>query len=126
MKSPDKIKLIIADDHPVFRNGLEMAMRSTGVTSKIALASGGDDVIEHLSKEHYDIVLMDIGMPRMNGIAATEIITANYPNTRVIALSMEEDKKKIEEILAKGAAGYLTKNAATDEIIEAISDVMAG
>src|SRR5258708_7794891 len=121
-----KCKLIIADDHPVFRAGMEAALKSMAIVSKVAQACDGKEVIQLLSHEHYDIILMDISMKQMDGIEATSIISKRFPLTKVIALSMHEDADIIADILDKGAVGYLIKNADKDEIRKAIEDVMAG
>lgn len=121
-----KIKLIIADDHPLFRRGMETAVKSMPCISKVSQASNGEDVIKLLAHEHYDIVLMDIRMAPMDGVKATEIITAKYPKTKVIAISMYDDEKSILAMLDNGAVGYLIKNADRDEVEDAISEVMCG
>jgi DNA-binding NarL/FixJ family response regulator len=121
-----KLKLIIADDHPLFREGMVSALQSLSVASKIAEASNGQEVIELLGQEHYDIVLMDIGMKGMGGIEATGIVSKKFPRTKVIAISMHDEVKIINEILNQGAVGYLVKNSSREEIRAAIEDVQAG
>jgi len=121
-----KIKLIIADDHPVFRSGMESAVKSMGFISKVSQAANGEEVIKLLNHEQYHIVLMDIKMAPMDGIQATEIIQTRHPNTKVIALSMHDDEKNILEIISKGAMGYLIKNADKEEVEKAIREVMIG
>ncbi len=122
----DKIKLIIADDHPVFRGGMEGVIKNIHFVSKVSQAAHGDEVIRLLEHEHYDLVLMDIKMSPMNGLETTEIIKSRYPKTKVIAMSMHDDEKNILNILEKGAQGYLIKNADKEEIKEAITEVIAG
>jgi DNA-binding NarL/FixJ family response regulator len=122
----NKIKIIIADDHPVFRSGLETCLRGMPMISKISQASNGDEVIKILKHEHHSLVLMDIKMNPMDGFRTTEIIKSNFPKTKVIALTMFDDKDKVLEILNKGASGYLIKNASKDEIELAINEVNSG
>jgi DNA-binding NarL/FixJ family response regulator len=125
-KSARTAKIIIADDHPIFRGGLNMILKNQSFVSKVAEAADGGEVISILAKESYDVVLMDIKMEPMSGIDATEIIQQKYPSTKVIALSMHDDEKNILDIISKGASGYLLKNADKEEIIEAIKEVMEG
>jgi len=122
----EKIKLIVADDHPVFRGGMEGVLKSMTFISKVSQAANGEEVIRLLEHENYDLVLMDIRMSPVSGIEATGIIRDRFPKTKVIALSMHDDETNIMDILEKGASGYLIKNAGKDDIIEAIQDVMAG
>jgi DNA-binding NarL/FixJ family response regulator len=126
MATQKKIKIIIADDHPVFRNGMEGALKSMGIISKVSQAANGNEVIKHLEHEPYDIVLMDVKMKPMSGIETTAMITSRFPDTKVIALSMHDDRENILSMLEKGAVGYLIKNADAEEIKKAILDVMAG
>jgi DNA-binding NarL/FixJ family response regulator len=121
-----KTKIIIADDHPVFRSGMEAALKNMGFISKVAQAANGEEVIKLLDHEPYHIVLMDIKMSPMDGLQATEIIKARYPETKVIALSMHDDEKNILEIINNGAVGYLIKNADVKEVEKAIREVMIG
>jgi len=121
-----KLKIIIADDHPVFRCGLEAALASIPNIAKIAQAANGEEVIRLLQIEHYAIVFMDIKMSPMDGIKTTDIIKKRFPKTKVIALSMHEEQDKIMSILDKGANGYLIKNADKSEIEMAINEVVAG
>src|SRR5690349_6153712 len=96
-----KIKIIIADDHPVFRDGMESPVKSMGFVNKISQAANGDEVIKLLKHEPYHIVLMDIKMSPMDGLQATEIIRTRYPATKVIAMSMHDDDKSILEIISR-------------------------
>jgi two-component system, NarL family, response regulator DegU len=120
------INVIIADDHPVFRNGLENILKFVKQISKIRQANNGREVLEHLEKEVSEIVFMDINMPVMDGIAATKQIHKQYPAVKVIALSMHDDRENIKEMFNAGAVGYLLKNTNKDEIEEAIREVLAG
>ncbi|MBK8584709.1 MAG: response regulator transcription factor [Bacteroidetes bacterium] len=122
----ETIKVIIADDHPVFRDGLNVVLRRHEFISKIAQASDGAEVIRILEGELYDVVLMDINMVPMNGAQATEIIRKRFPNVKIIALSMFGEERFINEMITKGASGYLLKNSNRTEIIQAIKSVIIG
>jgi len=120
------IKVIIADDHPIFRSGMEITVKNMKGIGKVTQASNGGEVIKLLDHEHYDIVLMDIKMLPMDGIEATGIITSRFHKTKVIAISMMDDEKCIIEMLENGAVGYLIKNADKEEVEKAIKDVRDG
>jgi DNA-binding NarL/FixJ family response regulator len=126
MVSDLKVSIIIADDHPIFRGGLHSILKKFPFISRVAEAGDGTEVIDLLAAEHFDVVLMDLDMKPMNGFTATQIITEQYPKTKVIALSMHDDEKNIFEIMDKGASGYLIKNAEKEEIEQAIKDVLSG
>jgi DNA-binding NarL/FixJ family response regulator len=121
-----KIKVIIADDHPVFRDGVKTALRSISFISKISQAANGEEVIKLLNHEPYDLVLMDIKMAPMDGIETTRIIVNRYAHTKVIALSMNDEEDAVLTMFENGASGYLLKNAGSDEIKDAIRDVVSG
>ena len=120
------IKLIIADDHPVFRDGLYGVLKRQDFISKISQASDGTEVIRFLESEKYDVVLMDIKMLPMNGVQATEIIRNRFPEVKIIALSMFGEERFINEMITKGASGYLLKNSNKSEIVQAIKSVVRG
>jgi len=120
------LSIIIADDHPVFRSGMEFSLKSMGKKFNISHASDGQQVIHLLKKQHYDIVFMDIRMEPMSGIEAVEIIKDQFPETRIIVLSMYDDEKTVIRLNDLGVDGYLLKNADRRELEEAIESVMAG
>ena len=120
------IKLIIADDHPVFRDGLYGVLKRQDFISKISQASDGTEVIRFLESENYDVVLMDIKMLPMNGVQATEIIRNRFPEVKIIALSMFGEERFINEMITKGASGYLLKNSNKSEIVQASKGVVRG
>lgn len=122
----EKIKVIIADDHPVFRSGLHTALKTFSYVGDVSQAASGDEVIKLLETDHYHVVLMDIRMGRLSGIDATEIISKRFPRVNVIILSMHDDQATVIRALEKGAKGYLLKNADRNEIDEAIKDVIEG
>jgi len=120
------IKLFIADDHAVVRDGL-CALLDTETDICIAgCADNGRKAVEQVSKLSPDIVLMDIAMPELNGIQATEQIVDTCPGTRVIILSMHASKEYISSCLKAGATGYLLKESAGKEVIQAVRSVYSG
>jgi DNA-binding NarL/FixJ family response regulator len=120
------IKILIADDHQLFREGLMTLLSSALNIEIVAQAENGKQTIEKAKKLSPDIILMDIGMPIINGIEATGILQMEAPKIKVIALTMHSEKHFIKGMLEAGAYGYLFKNCAYDELIDAINTVYAG
>jgi DNA-binding NarL/FixJ family response regulator len=124
---PEKIKLIVADDHELVRQGFVALLEKLDFVQLIGEASNGRQVIDLLRHGHLaDIVIMDIEMPVMNGIEATEMITSNFRTVKIIMLSMLNDADTIEQGIENGAKGFLFKNSPGYEFAEAIKKVAAG
>ena len=120
------ISVIIIDDHPLVLNGFEFILKNTSTIVLRGSFSSAKEAFEFLATEDVDVVLMDINMPDMNGIDATEIIIKKYPNTQVIAISNLNEGSIALRMLKAGAMGYLLKNVSTDELLEGIEAVMRG
>ena len=120
-----KIKVIIADDHAIIREGLKSLLEKKGV-EVIGIAKNGREAIDLAMVHHPDVVMMDISMPGLNGMEATEIIRQNVPGTKIIALSMHSSKKIIDKMFVSGASGYLLKESGVDELYDAIKQVRKG
>ena len=120
------LKVIIADDHPFFRDGMEIALKKISCIKKITHASNGKEVLRILKNERHHIVFMDIKMPVMNGIETTKIISKDFPKVKVIALSMFDDKQHIVDMFDSGAYGYILKDSGQNEIESAIREVKQG
>ncbi len=120
------IKIIIADDHRLFREGLVNLLSDSKDIEILAQAENGADVIVKAKELNPDVIIMDIGMPVLNGVEATGKLLKDFPSIKVIALSMHSDKQYIKGMLEAGASGYLFKNCAYDELIDAIHTVHAG
>jgi|SRR5688572_331933 len=119
-----KLKVIVADDHGLFRSGITSVAKGIPIIAEIKEAENGKVVLDILASEHYDVVLMDISMPVMNGIIATKEISVRFPRTKVIAISMYEDDQHMTEMFHQGAMGYLFKNTDIDEIKNALVEVV--
>ena len=117
------IKVIIADDHKIMRDGLKSMLEKQRDIEIIAEASDGRTTVELAIKLKPDVIIMDVAMPDMNGIEATRQIIEKSPKIKVIALSMHSDKQFILEMLNAGASGYLLKDCAFHELINAIHSV---
>lgn len=117
------IRLIIADDHEIFRDGFQVMIRKTKKVDIIGEASNGKELVELAHELLPDIIVTDIKMPVMNGIDATHKLKRELPDIGIIALSMFDEDDLIVEMLEAGAQGYLLKNAHKDEILAAIQAV---
>lgn len=122
----EKINVIVAHDHPIFRDGVCAVLKRQEFIGKISQAGDGNEVIKLLGLEHYDVIMMDIRMEPMNGLKAMEIISKQFPDVKVIALSMFNEEKYVMDMMNKGASGYLLKNASKQEILQAIKNVSRG
>jgi DNA-binding NarL/FixJ family response regulator len=120
------IKIIIAEDHPIFRDGLRIMLNLYPNFEIIAEVENGSELIELLKTIKPDIVLVDINMPILNGIEATRFIATHFNDIKVIGLTMNNEKSSIMEMMDAGANGYILKSADREEIIEAINTVMNG
>lgn len=123
MINPNIIKVIIADDHELLRDGISTLIKKYKDIEVVAEASNGEQLIHLAEKYSPDVILMDIQMPIIDGIEATRIITKKFPGIGIIALSMMENVYKIADIIAAGASGYLLKDAPKSEVIEGIRAV---
>lgn len=120
------INVFITDDHQLVLEGLKILLDGENEISVKQCFRSAGLLITALKSELPDVVLLDINMPEMNGIEACKIIKKDYPELKVIALSMISESNLIKLMLKNGADGYLHKNAGKDEIIEAIRDVKQG
>jgi DNA-binding NarL/FixJ family response regulator len=114
------LKVVVADDHHLVREGICALLEKYGNVKIVGEASDGDEAIELVKEFSPDLVVMDISMPRLDGIQATERIVALNLNTRVIILSMHSKPNIVQKALRKGAKGYLLKNAIAEELMLAI------
>ena len=122
----DTIKLMLVDDHDVVRTGLRSFLETQPGFKVIAEAKNGLQALEKAKEAKPDIVLMDITMPDMDGIEATLKLKNLYPDCQILVLTVHADKQYFMKMLSVGASGYLTKQAAADELVAAIQAVAAG
>jgi len=120
------LRILIADDHTILRNGLRVLLERQGEFIVVGEAANGREAIELAASEAPDIVIMDIAMPLMNGIEAAGRIIAAQPKTAVVILSMHSDESYVLRALKAGARGYLLKDSAENDLIQAVRAVAAG
>lgn len=122
----DTIKIIIADDHSIIRDGIKSLLKTESNFEIIGEAQDGEEVLELIANTEVDVIIMDISMPKFNGIEATSKIIENYPEIGVIILSMHEEPEYVIKSVEAGANAYLLKNTEKAELIEAINQVAKG
>lgn len=118
------IKVAIADDHKIFRKGVILSLRSFTNIKFVLEAENGEELLEGLAEAAPDVVLMDLRMPKKDGIEATKTISKLYPSIHVIVLTMYEDERFVSHLMENGANGYLLKSADPAEIKKAIVEVV--
>jgi DNA-binding NarL/FixJ family response regulator len=121
-----RIRVLLVDDHAVLREGLRALLSSMGDIEVVAEVANGREAVRSALELAPEVVLMDIGMPDMNGVEATALLLAKLPDVRVIALSMHGDAEHVQRALQAGAAGYLLKESAAAEVVAAVRAVHAG
>lgn len=122
----EKIKIILADDHRIFRKGLKSLLSEKENIEVLAEADNGDEALEAARKYKPEIVIMDIAMPKMDGIEATRQIRERFPDTEVVVLSMHAKKAYIDQVLKAGAKGYVLKDSDEENLLSAIDTVHNG
>jgi two-component system NarL family response regulator len=120
------IRVLIADDHPLVTEGVRAFLETFEQISVIGIATNGEEAIAAIDRLEPDVTLMDLNMPGINGLAATEIVLERHPNARILVLSMHDNPEYISTALGHGASGYLLKDVPTEELVEAIARVHAG
>ncbi|MEK4629869.1 response regulator transcription factor [Solibacillus sp. FSL R7-0682] len=119
-------KIIIVDDHQLFREGVKRILDFEDTFEVVAEGDDGTDILSLYEKNSPDVVLMDINMPGKNGVEATADLIAEYPDAKVMVLSIHDDESYVTHALKSGALGYMLKEMDADEIVEAIKVVSNG
>lgn len=122
----ERTRVVVVDDHPMVAEGIEAILEGYDDIDVLATLSGGQALIDQLETLAPDVVLMDLNMPGLNGLSATEIVLERRPETRVLVLSMHDTPEYISTALGHGAKGYVLKDVPTEEIKNAIDAVMRG
>ncbi|MEM9794546.1 MAG: response regulator transcription factor [Pseudomonadota bacterium] len=120
------IRILIADDHPLVVEGVRGVLETYDTLTVVGTASNGEEALAAFVRDTPDVVLMDLNMPGMNGLAATEILLERHPGARILILSMHDTPEYISTALRHGARGYVLKDVPTDDIVTAIEHVHAG
>lgn len=126
MTEPPPVRVVIADDHPMYRFGLLAALGSVPQLEIVGEAADGRELVEVAARTSPDVVLTDLAMPGLDGAAAARLLLDHFPGVGVLVLTMHEDEDSLIAALAAGARGYLLKGADRDELVRAILGVAAG
>jgi NarL family two-component system response regulator LiaR len=125
-KHSPKTRIVLADDHPLLRQALKDVLQKESTFEIVGEAGEGEEAVKLAAELTPDVVIMDISMPNLDGLQATQQIKATCPNVAVLVLTVHTDDECILEILKAGAAGYLIKSAFGDEVIHAVRAVATG
>jgi two-component system response regulator NreC len=119
-------RVIIADDHAIVRTGLRALLTSEPSLQLVGEATGGYEAVEMVTNSRPDILVLDLSMPDLDGIAVTKKLISLYPELKILILTLHEDDALLREAIKSGASGYVLKRAAESELISAIQFVMRG
>jgi DNA-binding NarL/FixJ family response regulator len=120
------LRILVADDHGIVRSGLMMLLERQEGMHVVAEAEDGVVAVEAAIREHPDVAILDVSMPRKTGLQAAREIRAHCPNTRVLLLSMHDDERYVYDAVKAGASGYVLKRQADVELIDAVRAVAGG
>jgi len=120
------VRVLIADDHPMVAQGIQSVLEDHDGIKVVGTLGNGRAVLDQLNGLSPDVILMDLNMPEMGGLTATELVLERRPGTRILILSMHDNPEYISTALSHGAMGYVLKDVPTDEIVDAIRAVMNG
>jgi DNA-binding NarL/FixJ family response regulator len=119
------VKILLADDHPLFLDGLRNLLTAHGL-EVVGTARDGLEALEQARTARPDLILMDINMPRVDGLAATRLIKAEMPDMKIVVLTMSADDENLFDAIKSGACGYLLKSQETDEFFAYLTDATRG
>jgi two-component system response regulator NreC len=125
-KTRRQIKVLLVDDHAILRQGVHALLNREPDLLVVGEAGDGEEALVAVARLKPDVVIMDIVMPRMNGLEATRLIKERHPDTRVLILSMYDDHEYVVQIIQAGASGYVLKRVVTEDLVRAIHAVHAG
>ena len=126
MNASQTIRVMLVDDHNVVRSGLATFLKAYEDLELVGEAKNGLEAINLCRLKKPDVILMDLIMPEMDGIAATSAILQDYPDIKIIAMTSFEEEELVQGVLAAGAISYLLKNVSSDELAKAIRDAFSG
>jgi NarL family two-component system response regulator LiaR len=126
MTGTNQIRILLADDHTVVRSGLSAVLAMQDDFKIVGEAADGEEALRLCESLKPDVVLMDLLMPKLDGVAATKAIKERWPQVQVIALTSFKEKEYVEGALKAGASGYLLKNVSADELVNPVRRAVAG
>ncbi|MCL4111207.1 UNVERIFIED_CONTAM: hypothetical protein GTU68_043120 [Idotea baltica] len=120
------INILLADDHPLVQDGLRIRFDEIEDINVIGVASDGEELLEKVKLLKPDVVITDISMPKINGLKATHLLSKEYPEIKVLILTMHDNKEYIQNAIDSGAKGYILKDKPAAEMIEAVRTIFNG
>ena len=126
MKKESKIKILLADDHPIVLDGIRSRLAAQPGLEVVGDAANGQEAVRKARQLLPDIILLDISMPHMNGLEAITLLRKQAPNAKVIILTMHNTREYVSQIIRSGARGYMLKDSSPAELLQAIKLVHAG
>lgn len=120
------IRTLVADDHRIVRESLVALLEASGTCQVVAQAADGFEAVELALQLRPEVAILDISMPRLNGIEVVRRLRAELPATRTLVLTMHEEEEYVLHVVRAGASGYLLKDSATSELLQAVRDLHAG
>lgn len=122
----NKLRVILADDHQIMREGLRLLVNSQADMEVVGEVENGQAAVALAQKLQPDVIVMDISMPEMNGLKATQKLNRTYPNIKILTLTRHTDDGYLQQLLQSGSSGYILKQSASEELVRAIRLVAAG
>jgi two-component system response regulator NreC len=122
----EKLRILLADDHQMLRDGLRLLIDAQPNMRVVGEAANGREALLKTREVSPDLVVMDLSMPEMNGLEATQRLKAEFPQVRILALTAHEDESYLAQLCKAGASGYVLKRSAGDELLQAMSTVANG
>lgn len=122
----DNLKIILADDHEIFREGLKSLIGKDAAINIVAEARDGEELLSAVRKNHCDVIVTDLSMPNMDGLAAIRKILKNRPRARILVLTMLKDHEHFRHAMNSGACGYILKDDAYDQFVLAVKTLARG
>ncbi|GAA4905421.1 hypothetical protein GCM10025789_25910 [Tessaracoccus lubricantis] len=119
-------RVLIVEDHPIFRDGLAAALDGAGAIEVVGCAGSGEEALEQVGELRPDVALMDLNLPGMSGVEATRVLCERHPAVRVLVLTMQADDESLFAAVRAGARGYLLKGAERADVVRAVEAVARG
>ena len=126
MTKPKRIRIMLVDDHTVVRSGLGAVLAASDDMDLVGEAGDGEEAIRLCERSTPDVILMDLLMPKMDGVEATKVIHERWPHVCIVALTSFKEKEYVEGVLKAGATSYLLKNVSADELLTAVRRAVSG
>tara|TARA_R110002072_G_scaffold95702_9_gene210924 strand:+ start:1945 stop:2595 length:651 start_codon:yes stop_codon:yes gene_type:complete len=126
MENSGEIRILIADDHQMFIDGVKSLLRREKRMHFVGEVNDGEDALDFLKKNEIDLLISDISMPKLSGVELVKAVKDQWPSLKILVISMHAEKEIIAEIMLAEAEGYILKNAAKEELIHAIDEIASG